>query len=108
MQKFLSTPHLSEILEKSEKEPVIIFKYSKTCRSSEVLKLELEEVIESKKILNPIYIVVVQDRPELSRKIEEFFEIKHESPQIIIIKDTKVIYTGNHHHIKIENFVFGK
>jgi bacillithiol system protein YtxJ len=106
MEKFHSTSHLSEILERSEKEPVIIFKYSKTCRSSLILKENLEDEIANNKILHPIYLVVVQDRPELSRKIEAFFEIKHESPQIIIINNSKVTYTANHHYIKIHNFVY--
>lgn len=101
MSKFRVTSHLTEILEHSEKEPVIIFKYSKTCSSSDVLKSEFEK----KDLKHPVYIVTVQDMPNLSKKIEELFEIKHESPQVIAVNNGKVTYSMHHNNIKIEDFL---
>lgn len=103
---FKKTSHLSEILEESEKNPVIIFKYSNKCGSSDVLKSELEEKIRDKKIANPVYIVVVQEMPVLSRNLEEVFDVKHESPQIIIINNGKVTYSAHHYNIKVESFSY--
>ncbi len=107
MNPFKETYHLSEVLEASNKSPLIIFKFSSECNSSSRLKGQFEKEIEEKKITQPIYLVVVQKQRALSRKIEEYFEIKHESPQIIILSKGKAIYTANHFNIKTENFVFG-
>ena len=103
---WLLTTHLSEILDGSQKQPVIIFKYSSDCGTSAELKLKLEKAVTEKKLDSPIYIVVVQDHPVLSKKIAEMFDITHESPQIIILNKGKVTYTAHHRDIKIENFVF--
>ena len=102
MPKFWITTHLSEILEESDKQPIIIFKYSNECGSSEVLKTKLEK----KNLSIPIYLVTVQTEPVLSQKISEQFDIKHESPQIIILNKRKVTYRAHHNEIKIEKFKF--
>ncbi len=104
MNKFLETTHLSEILEKSEKNPVIIFKYSRECNSSTRLSLELEKIMDQKKLTLPIYRVTVQTQRVLSNRIEEWFQIKHESPQIIVVKNGRVLYTAHHSGIKLEDF----
>lgn len=106
MSYFKITTHLSEILEESEKNPLIIFIYSSQCGTSHKLSNELEEKIKDRSISFPIYKVTVQTEPELSRKIEEWFQIKHESPQIIILNQGKVAYTEHHNKIEIENFKY--
>ncbi len=99
---FEKTTHLSAIMEKSEKEPVIIFKYSSKCYSSDELKSKLEIAKESGEIKSLIFIVVVQDSPILSRKIEDVFKIKHESPQIIVLCNNQVTYYASHDKIVLD------
>ena len=106
MNAFRETTYLSEILEKSNTEPVIIFKYSETCSSSSRTKNELEKWTEAKNILVPIYIVTVQKHKSLSGNIAELFNTKHESPQILIINKQKLVYTAHHNEINSEKFVF--
>ncbi len=103
---FEKTTHLSEILEKSEYNPVIIFKHSSKCYQSDVLKEALEKAKEGGKIKSLIFIVVVQDSPVLSKKISEHFGIKHESPQIIIVNNNSVTYFASHDNIMIEKFQY--
>lgn len=102
---FEKTTHLSAIMEKSEIEPVIIFKHSSKCYQSDVVKNELKKAKQEIKINKLIFIVVVQDSPILSKKIEEVFRIKHESPQVIIIYKNKVILNKKHDQIKIDDLV---
>ncbi len=99
---FEKTTHLSEILEKSEQNSVIIFKHSSKCYQSDVLKDALEKAKNDNKIESIIFLVVVQDSPVLSKKIAEVFGIKHESPQIIVIKDKKVILEKHHDQINLK------
>lgn len=100
---FEKTTHLSSIIEKSEENPVVIFKYSSKCYTSEELKQKLEQAKVSGAIQYLIFLVVVQDSPILSKKIEAIFKIKHESPQIIVLYKNQVTYFESHDKIVIEN-----
>ncbi len=102
MSKFIETTHLSEILENSQKTPVIIFKFSETCGSSARLSKNIENLVLEGKINSPIYKIVVQKHSVLSQKIADWFSIKHESPQIILLKNKKVLYTGHHSNIDLD------
>jgi len=93
-------------MEESDKEPVVIFKYSSRCNTSTDLEKILKKAIEEKIVTSPIYKVTVQTEPVLSKNIAKNFGIKHESPQIIILDKGKVTYTAHHKNIRIENFVF--
>ncbi len=99
MSVFKFTSHLSEILESSTVRPVVIFKYSNDCGTSERLSKHFENFVDNKKDYL-IYRVTVQTEPVLSEKIADWFHINHESPQVITIFKGKVIYTE--HHDKID------
>lgn len=105
MDLFIETPYLSEIIDQSKTEPVIIFKYSNSCVTSTRLKVEFEEEIKNKKLLSPVFLVTVQTQKSLSKQIEDFFNIKHESPQIIVLKNGKVTFSANHTFIKIKDLL---
>ena len=105
MRLFKKTTHLSSIIEDSEGKVVTIFKYSDDCGTSSRLADKIENEIVTRKLEPAIYMVTVQTEPVLSRKIEEWFDIKHESPQIITILNGKVIYTSHHNNINIEEFI---
>jgi bacillithiol system protein YtxJ len=102
MSVFKFTSHLSEILEMSEKQTVIIFKYSNSCLSSSKLSKTFEDYFGQNKGNCPVYRVTVQTEPVLSRKISDWFRIKHESPQVIAILKGKVVYTDHHNSISLE------
>jgi bacillithiol system protein YtxJ len=105
MGLFKKTTHLSSIIEASEGKTVTIFKYSDDCGTSSRLADKIEKKVNDKNLVPTIYMVTVQTEPVLSKKIEEWFEIKHESPQIITIKNGKVLYTDHHNNIKLEEFI---
>jgi bacillithiol system protein YtxJ len=87
-------------------EPVIIFIHSNTCVISDDVEKTMAQAVNDKTIPYNIYIVTVQTHPNLSKKIEEHFEIKHESPQIIILNSGKVTYTAHHRDIHTDKFIF--
>lgn len=103
MNYFKKTNNLSEILETSHENPIIIFKYSSQCNSSARLKKDFKKRIFEKTLLAPVYIVVVQEQPSLSKNIAKALEVKHESPQILIINKGKLFYTAHHSGINLEN-----
>ena len=105
MRNFLETTHLSEILEKSQNEKIIIFKYSNNCGSSARLKKEFEEKFNDKKFNSLIFLVTVQTQPVLSSKISEWFGIQHETPQVIVLEKGKVSHTAHHRKIDLKDFI---
>lgn len=105
MSIFKKTTHLSEIIEESDKSPVTIFIHSNNCNASSRVENEIIEKLEKSDLKPTIYMVTVQTEPVLSKKIEEWFDIKHESPQILTILKGKVIYTDHHNNIKLDKLI---
>jgi bacillithiol system protein YtxJ len=100
MKAFLKTSYLSDILEYSKKSKVVIFKFSKNCGSSHRLVEKIKKIRKKENLL-PIFLVTLQEQKSLSQNISEYFNIKHESPQIIIIKDGEVVNNANHDKIDL-------
>lgn len=85
-----------DLLEKSGTQPFLLFKISMTCFSSLSAKKELQALGTEL----PIYVVVVQLDRKVSNAIESDLGVKHESPQLLILKDGKGIWQATHYHIK--------
>ncbi|MEK5040415.1 bacillithiol system redox-active protein YtxJ [Sporosarcina sp. FSL K6-3457] len=85
-----------ELLKKSEEQPFLLFKFSMTCQSSLSAMKELK-ALETEL---PIYIVIVQKDRLVSDTIEKDLGVKHESPQLLILKGGKGIWQATHYKIK--------
>ena len=77
-----------------------IFKHSNICPIS----ANAQEVVKSMEnnIRIPIFKIVVQTEREVSNEVEEKTHIKHESPQLILIKNGKAIWHKSHYDINEE------
>ena len=96
MKRIKSIEVWRELLEKSKEQPFLLFKFSLTCLSSLSAKKELQS-LETEL---PIYMVVVQMDRQVSNAVENDLGVKHESPQLLILKDGKGIWQATHYHIK--------
>ena len=96
MKRITSVKAWREILEKSNDGPILIFKYSTTCFSS----LSAMKELRTFETELPIYLVVVQEDRAVSNAIEEDLAVKHESPQLLILKDGRGIWQATHYKIK--------
>ena len=54
------------------------------------------------RIEHPIGLVVVQSARGLSNEIEARTGVAHESPQVFIMRDQRVVWTASHGQIKAE------
>ncbi len=92
-----SIDRLNEINELSFEKPVLIFKHSTRCSISFMAKSRFEggyeEVDMSFHLLD-----LIRNRP-ISNQIAEDYAIRHESPQILLIKEGKCIYSATHNAI---------
>ena len=90
---------LDEIKEESKDKPVMILKHSTRCSVSLMAKNGLDRSwdIEDTE-LKTYYLDLLKYRP-ISNEIASTFDIHHQSPQVLIIKDGKCVYTATHSEI---------
>lgn len=87
------------LLEDSAEKPQIIFKDSLTCGISAHAKHRLQEgfsLLQGKADFH--YLDLLTYRP-ISNLIAKELHVTHQSPQIIVVKDKKAVYTTSHHAI---------
>jgi bacillithiol system protein YtxJ len=84
---------LDELFDRSNNEPIVIFKHSNTCPISSGAYNEIEEVTM------PVSLVVVQKARDLSSEIAARTGLMHESPQILVLRNGAVVYSASHWNI---------
>lgn len=99
---------LDEIVEQSKTKPVAIFKHSTRCGISRgVLKLLEKNYKLTDDQLKLYYLDLLQNR-DISNEIAARYKVRHESPQMIVIKNGVVVHHDSHHSIEaahLEKFV---
>ena len=92
-KKLESATTLENIIEDSFNSPQVIFKHSTSCPISGMAKRRLEGGWDLE--ISPYYLDLISYR-SISNAIEDKFLVRHESPQIILIKDGKALYDESH------------
>lgn len=95
------------ILRKSEEKPQLIYKHSPRCSVSFMAKQELEKFADDLAGVADLYMVNVINRRDLSHAIASELNVRHESPQVIILRDREILWAGSHWAIKGEEIVEG-
>lgn len=90
---------LDEIIDESAHTPIVIFKHSTRCSISRMALKNFEreyniEIGEAK----PYFLDLLEHR-DISNEIALRFEVVHQSPQLILIKNGKAVYTTSHSDI---------
>jgi len=86
---------LEQLLERSHKDPVVIFKHSTQCSRSAAAYEEYETFIADHPGTPCGTVLVIEDR-ELSDELEDRFGIRHESPQAIVVSNGTPVWHANH------------
>ncbi|BAV04590.1 bacillithiol system protein YtxJ [Filimonas lacunae] len=95
-----TTEQLDSIKEKSGQVPQVIFKHSTRCSISSMAlgRLERATVPEHADFY---YLDLIAHR-DISNKIVEIFQVHHESPQVLVIKDGQCTYDESHMGITMD------
>jgi bacillithiol system protein YtxJ len=95
-----SNDQLDIIKEKSTLTPQVIFKHSTRCSISSMAlnRLERETAPENADFY---FLDLIQHR-QLSNAVAEIFEVHHESPQILLIKNNDCVYDESHQGINMQ------
>jgi bacillithiol system protein YtxJ len=91
---------LNEIKVKSAEKPQLIFKHSTRCSISSMAKNRLDRA-EQPEGIDFYYLDLIANR-NLSNKVAEVFDVEHESPQVLLIKNGACIYDESHMGITID------
>ncbi|MFT5281089.1 MAG: bacillithiol system protein YtxJ [Flavobacteriaceae bacterium] len=103
MKDFKKAETVEEILEHSEKEPVIVLKHSLTCPISLAAHERVVAGLKEDEVQYPIYLVIMQEEKELSTDLAQKLDVKHESPQLIVVHHGNSAYDASHHDIRVED-----
>ncbi len=96
-----SIDQLDKIVDSSTSKPSIIFKHSTSCPISSIAKLRLDDHWDIKDEVDLYYLDLIKHR-NVSNQIAEKFEIVHESPQLLVIKDGRCVYDVSHMDINVQ------
>jgi bacillithiol system protein YtxJ len=92
--------NIDAILQASSEKPQLIYKHSHRCSVCILAKEELEGIADQVLDSSDLYMINVIHQRDLSNAIASTFDVRHESPQVIIIKDGEVAWKGSHWAIK--------
>lgn len=103
LREIESTGDMKLVLAGSHKRPIFIFKHSTTCPISARAAARLNAYAGDNADEKPAFywVKVIETRPA-SQALAETVEVKHESPQILLIEDGKAVWNTSHDEITAE------
>ena len=95
----ISIEEINNIKEISKIQSILIFKHSTRCGISRMVIKEFESLFnEENKQLKVYYLDLLNFR-EVSSKLSEVFQVIHQSPQLLVVKNGISVYQESHYEI---------
>jgi bacillithiol system protein YtxJ len=100
----LTTPaEVEDLLEKSRQSPVWIFKHSLTCGTSASAWSQYQSFVAGRPDDDTVYALIeVQRARPASDTLAEKTGVRHESPQVFLLRDGQAAWHASHWKIKKE------
>ena len=92
---------LNQIMTVSNEKPVVIFKHSTRCSVSRMALKQFENEYSIGDSVD-IYFLDLLEHRAISNEIANRFNVVHQSPQLLLIKDGKSVYNVSHSDIDAE------
>ena len=93
---------LDIIIHESAERPALIFKHSTRCGISRMTLKRFENEFSLEDKITPYYLDLLAHR-DISNAISQQFNVEHQSPQLLLIKNGKVVYHTSHEAIDAED-----
>lgn len=97
-----SIQQVEDIEKRSREIPCIIFKHSSRCSISTVAQYRLEGDWDLPAEAAELYFLDLIAHRDVSNFIAEKFQVYHESPQILVIRDGECTYDASHLDITVD------
>ncbi len=98
-----SIDQLEHIKSASYITPQVIFKHSTTCSISRMALDRFERAATPEKV--DFHYLDLLNYRTISTEIASFFQVHHESPQVILIKNGECIYDESHYGIMMDELI---
>ena len=89
---------LLEVTAISSEKPVVIFKHSTRCSISRMALKQFEREYDLNETVDAYFLDLIAHR-DISNEIASRFNVYHESPQLILIKNGQAVYDVSHSDI---------
>lgn len=90
---------ITDIKTLSISESIFIFKHSTRCGISRIVKKQFEKLLLQNKNNIKVYYLDLLKYRNVSDAVSEVFQVKHESPQLLIIRNEEAVKHVSHHDI---------
>ena len=90
---------LKRLVTDSELRPVLLFKHSYTCGVSLEALDELVSHLNGRRTEAQYAMVTVQTHRALSNAVARQFGVRHETPQALLIRDGRVVWSASHFRV---------
>ncbi len=102
-KKLTDESQIDSIKNASAEKPQLIFKHSTRCSISSMAKNRLDREQLSGDV-DFYYLDLLQYR-SISNKLAEVFNVYHESPQVLLIKNGECVYDESHSAIRMDDIL---
>lgn len=100
-----SPDQLDVIREESNSKPVLIFKHSSRCSISRLALDRLERKWgQEAQGIKPYFLDLISYR-DISNHVAHQFDVEHESPQVLLIRNGNAVYDRSHYDIEFGGIV---
>ncbi len=96
---------LDRALAASDERPLLIFKHSYTCGVSAEALDELVSHLNGKPTAASYAMVTVQTHREVSNAVAKKLGVRHETPQALLIRDGRVVWSASHFRVTADAVV---
>lgn len=98
-----SAEQLDQVIEESKSTPVVIFKHSTSCSISATAKSRFERQWSGAGLdyVKAYYLDLLRYRP-VSNEVAEVLQVRHESPQVLLLEDGVCTYHASHLGINVD------
>lgn len=100
--KLTEVQQLDEIVELSSTAPILIFKHSTRCGISAMVLRNFENKFPQTDFQPEAYYLDLLQHRDISNEIAHRFNVFHQSPQVLLIKNGVAVYHASHGQIEAE------
>ncbi len=93
---------LNNLIIQSNSKPVLLFKHSTRCGTSRMALKSFERQFNLDETTIDLYYLDLIRYRSISNEIAEKFNIRHQSPQVLLLKNENVVYHNSHFSISID------
>lgn len=97
MHELCTPDELDSVL--ASPDPVLLFKHSPTCGVSAQANDEILQLLEGPALGAPVWRIPVQAGRAASNAVATRFGIRHESPQVILVRDGVALWHASHFRV---------